>query len=96
MFHEQMFYTGELHLNYAVGPDSGPPILFLHGLSARWQEYQSLLKPLTQFGHVYAPDLRGHGRSGRGQQYFVADYQRDIAIFLEQLVVEPAILVGHS
>lgn len=96
MFREQLFNTGELHLNYAEGPDSGPPILFLHGLSARWQEYQSLIKRLSQYGHVYAPDLRGHGRSGRGPQYFVADYQRDITIFLQKLVAEPAILVGHS
>jgi pimeloyl-ACP methyl ester carboxylesterase len=96
MFREQLFNTGELHLNYAKGPDSGPPILFLHGLSARWQEYQSLMTRLTQFGHVYAPDLRGHGRSGRGQQYLVADYQRDITTFLQKHVKEPAIMVGHS
>ncbi|MAT96091.1 MAG: hypothetical protein CL608_03025 [Anaerolineaceae bacterium] len=96
MFREQLFNTGELHLNYAEGPDSGPPILFLHGLSARWQEYQPLMTRLTRHGHVYAPDLRGHGRSGRGQQYLVADYRRDIAIFLQKLVAEPAIVVGHS
>lgn len=96
MLREKMFHTGELHLNYAEGPDNGAPILFLHGLSARWQEYQSLIMPLTRLGHVFAPDLRGHGRSGRGSQYFVADYQRDIAVFLLEEIREPAILVGHS
>jgi hypothetical protein len=30
MFKEKEFHTGELILNYAEGPDTGPPIVFLH------------------------------------------------------------------
>jgi pimeloyl-ACP methyl ester carboxylesterase len=96
MFNENYFDTGELKLNVAEGPASGQPIVFLHGLTGCWQEYQSLLKPFAQKGHVYAPDLRGHGQSGWGERYLLADYSRDIIHLLRGQVSAPALLVGHS
>ncbi len=96
MFNEINFDTGELILNVAKGSAVGSPIVFLHGLSGRWQEYQLLLMPLAQEGHVYAPDLRGHGKSGRGARYLLADYGRDNLFLLRQEVREPAVLIGHS
>jgi pimeloyl-ACP methyl ester carboxylesterase len=46
---------------------------------------------------VYAPDLRGHGQSGRVPGcYRLRDYAADIAAFLEQVVQQPAVLFGHS
>ena len=32
MIPEKLFNTGEITLNYAEGPASGPPLLLLHGL----------------------------------------------------------------
>jgi pimeloyl-ACP methyl ester carboxylesterase len=46
---------------------------------------------------VYAPDFRGHGKSGRAPgRYQVTDYAADIAAFLAGVVREPAIVFGHS
>ena len=46
---------------------------------------------------MYAPDLRGHGRSGRvARAYNLTDYVGDTAAFLEQVVSEPPVVFGHS
>ena len=36
MLEEKNFDTGVVHLNYAEGPDSGPPLVLLHGRGDRW------------------------------------------------------------
>jgi len=47
--------------------------------------------------HVYALDLRGHGKSGRVPgQYRPEQYVPDIIAFLERRVTEHPILFGHS
>jgi len=52
---------------------------------------------LSQHWQVYAPDLRGHGQSGRVPGcYRLRDYAADIAAFLQQVVEPPAVLFGHS
>jgi hypothetical protein len=38
-----IFATGEVRINYAEGPPSGPPFVLLHGGAARWQYGQHLL-----------------------------------------------------
>ena len=43
---EHSFNTGSVILNYAEGPASGPPLVLLHGGSARWQAFKRYLKEL--------------------------------------------------
>jgi len=90
------FDTGEVTLNYAEGPDAGPRLVLLHGGSARWQYFETILPELAARWHVFAPDLRGHGGSGRTPgRYTLRDYADDIAAFLQK-VSGPASLFGHS
>ena len=98
MFQEKSFNTGEVVLNYADGPKSGSPMVVLHGGTVAWEHMMPLLPALSEHWHVYAIDLRGHGKSGRpaNDQYLVVDYARDIAAFLQQQIDQPAILIGHS
>lgn len=96
MMTEAKFDTGEVTLNYAQGPDAGPPLVLLHGGSARWQYFDSIIPELAAHWHLYAPDLRGHGKSGRvARSYAIRDYARDISAFLQE-VSGPASLFGHS
>jgi pimeloyl-ACP methyl ester carboxylesterase len=89
--------AGHLAINVAEGPRSGPPLLVLHGGSARWQSYRTLLEPLARQWHVYAPDLRGHGASSwTPRRYRLWDYAADIIWLLERVIGEPAAIVGHS
>jgi len=94
---EHQLDTGAVIINYAEGPPSGPPLVFLHGGSARWQGYAGILSDLAARFHLYAPDFRGHGKSGRVPgRYRLEDYADDTITFLRQCVAEPACLFGHS
>ena len=47
--------------------------------------------------HIYAPEFRGHGRSGWVTgSYRLQDYTDDTIAFLRGRVCEPAYLFGHS
>ena len=96
MMTEAKFDTGEVTLNYAEGPDAGPALVLLHGGSARWQYFDSIIPELAAHWHLFAPDLRGHGKSGRAAgRYAIRDYVDDITAFLLR-VSGPASLFGHS
>jgi pimeloyl-ACP methyl ester carboxylesterase len=94
---ERQAQIGEVRVNYAEGPSNGRPLVVLHGGSARWQHGATLVRLLAERWHVYAPDLRGHGLSGRVPgKYALRDYADDIAGFLAEVVREPSMLFGHS
>ena len=96
MFSERLL-AGEVPLNVAIGPPAGPPLLLLHGVSRRWQDFAPLLPTLACRWQVHALDFRGHGRSGRAPgRYLVADHARDAAALLRSEVTEPAVVYGHS
>src|SRR5262249_34565802 len=95
-FTEKTFNTGTIHINYAEGLDNGPAVVMLHGGSANWHDFEDLGGTLSERWHVYIPDLRGHGKSGRvSWGYSVREYAEDIGAFLKQ-VSGPAALFGHS
>ncbi len=97
MLKEQIFNTGVVSINYAEGPPSGPPLLLLHGFTSRWQNLLPIMSALSMRWHIYAPDFRGHGRSGRiPGHYGREDYLADIMAFTQRKLTEPAIVFGHS
>jgi pimeloyl-ACP methyl ester carboxylesterase len=97
MLQERIFKTGDLPLNYGEGPNTGPPMVFLHGLSARWQSFQDLALRYSERWHVFALDLRGHGGSGRvAGSYTWETFGEDTGTFLREVVREPAVILGHS
>jgi pimeloyl-ACP methyl ester carboxylesterase len=94
---ERTFDTGEVRLNYAEGPPNGPPLVLLHGLGRRWQVFLPVIPALSLRWHIFAPDLRGHGRSSRvARGYHGPLYSEDIACFLRERASAPAVLFGHS
>ncbi|MGA2895987.1 MAG: alpha/beta hydrolase [Acidobacteriaceae bacterium] len=57
-----------IHTFEAVPPDGTPgkPLLLLHGLGSRGEDWAPLIPGLAAAGfHVYAPDLLGYGRSDK-------------------------------
>lgn len=97
MIKEKKINIGAITLNCAEGPPSGPPLILLHGVPSRWQEFKPILPALTLQHHVFAVDFRGHGKSGRTPgQYQSKYYISDVTHFLEQQIDPPAILYGHS
>jgi pimeloyl-ACP methyl ester carboxylesterase len=97
MLVERQFDSGTVTLNYAEGPAGGLPLVLVHGLSYRWQSWLAVMPGLALRWHLYAPDLRGFGRSGRVPgSYRAVDYAADIVAFLRRIVGRPAVIVGHS
>jgi pimeloyl-ACP methyl ester carboxylesterase len=97
MLREQTFDAGAVTLNYVEGPAGGAPLVLLHGVTGRWQAWLPVMADFALRWHVYAVDLRGHGRSGHVPgAYRVTDYAGDIIALLRQHIGEPAVVVGHS
>lgn len=97
VFNEQTCYTGEVMLNYVVGPNNGPALLLLHALTGSWETYRWVLEPLAQHFHVYAVDMRGHGKSSRTPGHYnwnLIGY--DFRFFLKKVIQRKAIVSGNS
>lgn len=94
---ENIYYADHVSLNYAEGPNNGPPLLLLPGGAQRWQSFDILIPDLIKQYHIYALDLRGHGKSGWvAKSYKLQDYVPDIASFIQHSIKQPAIIFGHS
>lgn len=96
MLTEKTYQKDKVKLNYAEGPDAGPPILFLHGLTDRWQFFQPLMPWLSQRWHVYALDFRGHGASSHTPPYRYLDHINDTIGFIEEVVGEKTTIYGTA
>jgi pimeloyl-ACP methyl ester carboxylesterase len=96
---EGFFDSKEIRLHYLEGPQAGPPLVLLHGATGTCHAWDTILPILAQGWHVYAIDLRGHGKSGRAdgpEGYHALACVGDILAFLRGRVEAPAVLVGHS
>ncbi len=84
-------------LNVAVdGPDDGPAVVLLHGISGSTATYDFLV-PLLPSHRLLRLDFRGHGLSDRAPGHYVLDdFAGDAEALLEQVVGGPAVVVGHS
>ena len=92
---ERSFEAGAVSLNYAEA-GTGAPVVLLHGGGSRWQNLASLVPELAERWHVYAPDLRGHGKSSHApRRYRLTDYADDLVAFLERRT-GAAEVFGHS
>ena len=88
------------HDGQSLGYDddgSGPPIVLLHGLSMSRMTWDRFVPDLVDRFRVVRLDQRGHGESSHASGTYVLDnYIADTVAFLEGVVREPSMLVGHS
>jgi len=76
---------------------TGSPLLFLHGLGSSSRDWFEQVSYFKDRYRVLQLDLRGHGRSERASGPFhMAQFARDVAVFLRQLDGAPAHIVGLS
>src|SRR5690349_4246192 len=96
-FGEVKLSTG-IRMHYAEqGEPRGEPIILLHGISDSWFSFSRVLTPLAREAHVYALDLRGHGRTDKPDGgYGVRDLATDVIAFMDAKGIAKATLVGHS
>jgi pimeloyl-ACP methyl ester carboxylesterase len=97
MLTEKSFDAGEIVINFAEGDAVGPPLVMLHGGTLRWQTFEEFFPSLEQRWHIYACDLRGHGKSGRAiSGYRIVDFVPDTIAFIERFIGQPTLLLGYS
>jgi pimeloyl-ACP methyl ester carboxylesterase len=83
----------------ALGPASGPPVVLVHGLGSRAEDWRNLAPYLAHAGfRVYLPDLPGYGRSEQPANfsYSVRDEAAVVVGFLDALGLKQVDLGGWS
>lgn len=93
---KEQIYHGPINLNYIEGPTHGAEILLLHGGSNRWQSFLPILPDLMTNFHIYAIDMRGHGKSERANSYTMRDHADDLVSFIKNQIQKPVIIFGNS
>ncbi len=74
-------------------------VMLVHGLADAGGTWSRMVEHLPDHLHCVAPDLRGHGGTGRvgdGGYYFFPDYVRDLRDLVDRFARERLVLVGHS
>ena len=84
----------------AAGPETGPPVIFVHGWPELGHSWRHQLPVLGGLGfRAIAPDLRGHGGStvyDRHEDYRLEKHVGDLIALLDALGAPRAVWVGHD
>jgi pimeloyl-ACP methyl ester carboxylesterase len=76
---------------------SGPPVVFIHGLSGSWQNWLEQLPVFAREHRVIAFDLPGFGASQMPREKItISGYGRFVNALLDELAVSSAAVVGNS
>ncbi len=80
------------------GPPGAPDVLLVHGwMATAALNWYGSLDSLGQSFHTVAPNLRGHGRLGRGAPPFsIEGSADDLAELIEVLALDKPVVVGYS
>jgi pimeloyl-ACP methyl ester carboxylesterase len=84
---------------YTLGPEKGRPVVMVHGLGGRAEDWEKLAPYLRKAGYrVYLPDLPGFGQSERPTNfsYSVTDQSKIVVGFLDALGLKQVDLGGWS
>jgi pimeloyl-ACP methyl ester carboxylesterase len=90
--------TETVAVRYRVAGE-GPPVVLLHGigLDAGGVSWRHALPALAAEHRVYAPDLPGHGESGKPRRRYTTQFFRAVLeSFLDAFDLDDAALVGVS
>jgi pimeloyl-ACP methyl ester carboxylesterase len=75
----------------------GPAVVLLHGITSSSRTWRAVLGGLSERHTVIAPDLLGHGQSGKPRgDYSLGAYASGVRDLLAVLGISTATIVGHS
>jgi len=81
-----------------AGPESGDPVVLVHGWPQHWWIWRGLIPPLVEAGYrCICPDLRGHGWTDAPPDgYEKEQFASDVLATLDELGIDRFKLVGHD
>lgn len=83
-----------------AGPETGDPLVLLHGFPEFWYGWHRVIDPLAAAGYrVLVPDQRGYNRSdkpGGTASYRLDELAADVAGLIDALDHDRAAIVGHD
>jgi pimeloyl-ACP methyl ester carboxylesterase len=100
--HEQRdaIVLGDVRLRYVdvrPGVESGPPVVMLHGIASRIEEYEDLIDRLRARRRVIVMDLPGNGYSDKPERPYTLAFLEDAVLgLLDHLALKEADLAGGS
>lgn len=88
-------------ITYQQQGETGPAVVLIHGFGASWGHWRKNLPVLGATTRCYAIDLLGFGASAKPQpgadvQYTFETWAAQIAAFCQDVIGEPAFLIGNS
>jgi pimeloyl-ACP methyl ester carboxylesterase len=94
--HQRWLTIGGSRVN-VIELGSGPPIVFIHGLSGSWQNFLEQLPVFARDHRVIAFDLPGFGESDLPTETItIRGYGKFVETLLDDLEVSSAAVVGNS
>jgi pimeloyl-ACP methyl ester carboxylesterase len=101
MYEERFIDTNGIRLHVILAwPETGKPIVLLHGFPEFWYGWRHQIEPLAAAGYrVIVPDQRGYNLSEkpRGVKHYHVDLlSKDVVGLLDGLGCEHADVVGHD
>jgi pimeloyl-ACP methyl ester carboxylesterase len=89
--------VGGVDVAYVDSGGSGPPIVFIHGLSSYLSFWEYQIPYFAKTHRVLALDLPGYGASGRPDAPYTPPWYADVVSdWMSAVGVERAAVVGHS
>jgi pimeloyl-ACP methyl ester carboxylesterase len=93
----QRWVTIDGRLVNVIELGSGPPVVFIHGLSGSWQNWLEQLPVFARDHRVIAFDLPGFGASEMPREKItISGYGRFVDALLDEIGVGSAAVVGNS
>ena len=85
-------------LHYKQWSDSGPPLIFLHGVTGSCSAWDDIAPQFAAEYRVMAFDFRGHGLSSKPDRGYTwaGHYAPDLVEFVDTHIDEPAVVIGSS
>lgn len=91
--------TARLHgqeVSYRLAGE-GPAIVLIHGITSSLRAWDGVFESLSERHTVLAPDMLGHGRSGKPRgDYSLGAYASGVRDLMALLDIGSATIVGHS
>ena len=97
--HSNYVTVNGYRMHYLVGGGSGRPLLLVHGLGSRGEDWANLIPQLIHSGnHVYALDLLGYGVSDqpRDARYSISQQAAMVEGFLDSQHLQQVDMAGWS